>query len=125
MDPDIRRRLNAIGLMAEHDRLVYFLASLVEHAIELYRNEFISESYPLVQRCAEIFVADAADRGAFAWFGIRDRADLVSIPWLIYPGAGLGRIGVTVHEMAQVIMRGGTRREWVRAGDLEFTGAAR
>ena len=125
LNPGIRRRLHAAGLRDEHDRLIEFLRALVNRAIRTYENEFFEGGYEAVQRCAEIFVGDAADLGAFTWFGIRDLGDLIAVPSLITPGADRGLIVPSVGELARLIMSGGTRREWLRPRDLEFTGDAR
>jgi hypothetical protein len=125
MNPAIRRRLHAAALMEEHDRLIVFLRALVNRAIRLYENEFLEDGYLLVQRCAEILIGDAADLGAFAWFGIRDMGDMIAVPNMIRPGATPGAILSDVSDLATLILRGGTRREWLRPRDLEFTGDAR
>jgi hypothetical protein len=125
LNPAIRRRLHAIGLVNERDRLILFLRAIVNRAIRCYENEFLEDGYALVQRCAEIFVGDTADLGAFSWFGIRDGGDLIAVPWLIAPGPDRGLIVPDVGELARLILSGGTRREWLRPRDLEFTGDAR
>lgn len=125
MNPEIRRRVNAIGLVTERRQLEELLRAIVYRAVGNYRGEPIADTWPHVGALAARFVRDAADRGAFVYFGVRDGGDLAVLPPLLVAGGFPGGIGPTTTAVATLIMHGGTKRIWVKPGDLEFTANAR
>lgn len=102
-----------------------FLAAIVRRAAGAYGGEFIGDVYEAIADLAADLVLWCADAGAFSYFEIRDRGDLVMLPPLIRPGYPFGAITADVWDAARSIMAGGTRRHWVRPTDLAVSGAAR
>ncbi len=125
MNPEIRRRLSAMALVTERERLERLIAAIVNRAIEAYGGEPIEEAWEHIVALARRLLAAAADRGAFVYFGIRDRGDIVGIQPVLYAGGFAGTIGVDARPAATLILRGGTTRIWLHPRDLEFTAAAR
>lgn len=125
MNPTLRRRINAIGLFTERANLERLIVAIGTAAVRAYAGEAIADSYDHVERLAARYIRDAADRGAFRYFGVRDAADLVAIPTMLFPGWPVGTIGVRAHDVASMICDRGTRGRWVEPQDLEFSGTAR
>ena len=121
----MRRRLTALALNTERVNLVALINALANTAIRAYACEPIAAAWPHIAALVHVYIRDAADRGAFHYFGIESGADLVGLPPVIFAGGWVGTVGVSPHDVVKMIMRGGTRSEWVNPRDLEFTAGAR
>lgn len=124
-----RREVARARARKDRDRLAVLLASLEQRAVAAWAGEEITpraDEPPLPALIAiadqlRTWIWDLADRGAFAPWGVVDRADLHDLEVPIVPGDLAGRVRGDMPELAAAIVRGGARaRGWATADELTF-----
>jgi hypothetical protein len=129
IDADLRRLRKRARKIAR-PRLHYFLHWLTWHALTdagaYGRPLFDTRTMELATTAIRQYLDRVADRGAFLYFGIRDRRDLGSVPIELRQVTPDGGVALEVEPITDAILGGGRYGAgWREPGELSIEDLAR
>lgn len=117
------RRLRRQRRDAARRPLIDLLRYCVGHAIRPLAGQVMTpELERTAQELAASGIADLADRGALAYFGIRDAADVgdapVQLRVVVDEERGAAYVDLDLEALVPWVLAGGSRRRWMRPDEL-------